>query len=76
MTPSAGRQNAVEHINAARDGFEKVNGFTNAHQVTRLVLRQFWDSYIEGPTHQLMPLTDGQTTNRIAIKANGFQGFS
>ena len=36
----AGRQHAIEHVDAARDGFQKVRRRADAHEVTRLLGRQ------------------------------------
>ena len=70
VPPGAGRQHAVEHVDAAHHRLDDVVGLADAHQVARLVGGQHVDREVEAAEHRLLPLADRQPADRIAVEAD------
>ena len=64
----SGRIYTVKEIHATVNCFQNVRRGTNAHQVSRFVLRQMRNDFIKDSIHFLMSLTDSKSTHRIAIQ--------
>lgn len=69
----ASRHNAVEHVDAAADGFEQIFGATDTHQIARLVRGQERDSAVEGGIHLRRRLSDTQATDGVAGEVHAKQ---
>ena len=68
-TPRTGRQHAVEHVDAARNGADDVGGITGAHEISRLILGQRRHRRLQGAQHQLLSLADGKPADGVTIEA-------
>src|SRR4051794_40458876 len=66
-------EHAIEHVDTARDGFDDVVRLADTHEVARLVGWKHLNSKIEATEHRLLSLPDGETPDRITIKANSDQ---
>ncbi len=73
MPAVAGRQNAIEHVDAATHRFDQIERRADAHQVARLLLRKKRQRRIERGEHQLVPLAHRKPTDRIALEIHGHQ---
>ncbi len=73
VAAGARRVHAVEHVDAALDAAEDVVGLAHPHQVARLVGGQLWGDLGQYPEHGLLRLAHRETTDRVAIKADGLQ---
>lgn len=73
MAAGAGRQDAIEHVNAARDRFEDVERLANAHQITRPVCGQKRGCAVQRGAHGVKALADRKAADRIAVKADLLQ---
>ena len=69
---SAG-QDAIHHIDAPRHSAHDIIRLTNAHQVTRFILRQLIRCEVQHVEHRLLTFANSQTTNRIAFKTDLLQ---
>jgi hypothetical protein len=63
----AGRQHAVEHVNAEGDAFEDVHRGADAHQVAGLVLWQDAADQLCHGVHVLVRLADAETADGVAL---------
>ena len=66
----AGRQHAIEHVDAALDRADDVVGLADAHQIARRVGGQLAGREIEAGEHRLLPLPDREPADRIAVEAD------
>ena len=63
MTGQSCGQDAVEHIDAARDAVDQVFGRADTHQVTRLVIRQERSNQVQSCMHLCFGLADRQSAD-------------
>ena len=76
MAAGAGRQHAVEHVHATRDGFDDIDRLADPHQIARPVGGQHGRRKIQHLDHGCMPLTHGQPADGIAVIAGLDQPLS
>ena len=67
VTSVSGRVYTVKEVYTAVHRFQDVCRSSNAHQVSRLVLRKMRNGHIEDVIHLLMSLAYGKASYRIAI---------
>ena len=72
----AGRHHAVEHVDAAFDGFQNVPWRADAHQVTGLVCRQDVVTYLDHVVHHFCRFAYGESAYRIAVAVEVAQTFA
>ncbi len=75
VPPVARRQHAIEHVDAAPHGLDQVQRRADTHEVARLRLRQEWQRRIERRQHQVVPLADRETADRITFEIHRDQRF-
>src|ERR1043166_6851291 len=68
--PVARRQNAIKHIDAARDRFDQIFGRADAHQITRRLVRHPRRNLVDYFKHHRLLFTDAQPANRITVKTD------
>src|SRR5260370_21536978 len=68
MSAVAGRQHAVEHIDAAGHRLEQVLGRAYSHEVARAIGREPRHAALDDPEHNLLRLAHGDPTTGIALK--------
>ena len=66
--PGAAGKHAVEHVHPPLDGSDNVVGFSDAHQVSRAVLRQHFRCVVEHREHPFLPLPDRQPADCVAVE--------
>src|SRR4051794_29451038 len=64
----ARRQNAVEHVDAARDHLDHALRVADAHEVPSLVLRKLIRRVRRRFEHRCALLADGQPADRVAVE--------
>ncbi len=64
---------AVKHIDAATYALDQIFRFPHAHQVTRFIRRDLRADMLQNTVHIFLRLTDSQTADSVAIKANLYQ---
>src|SRR6516225_8947448 len=69
MASIAGRQDAVEHVDAALDRLQQILRRTNSHQVARPLDRQMRHGPLDQGKHHGLRLTDRKSADGIAVKA-------
>ena len=65
----------VKHIDTATHAFNQIFWFTDAHQVTRFICRNLRANMFQNAVHIFLRLTDSQTADSVAIKADIYQTF-
>ncbi len=70
VTRGASRQHAIHHVNAERDVFGDLFGFSDAHQITRTIVRKQRGHFPGHFTRNFVRLSDGEATNRVTRKIN------
>ena len=73
MAARARRHHAVEHVDAAGNGFEQILRRADAHQIARPILRQHRSGHRDGVEHGGLPFTHRQPADRIAVEADVLQ---
>ena len=73
VAPEPGGQNTIEHIRAAADGVDQILRCADAHHVSWSILRQRGEARVEQRTEQILRFADTQSTDGIALKAQGGQ---
>src|SRR6185312_10677436 len=76
VTAVASRHHAIEHIDAARNGFQYVFRRAYAHQIARTVGRQDRHDLLDHRKHHRLWFTDRKAADRIAVKADIDQSAS
>ena len=71
----AGRQDAIEQIDAALHRADQVVGLADAHEIARRVLGQRRHRRVEHREHGLLTLADGEAADGIAVEADVGQRF-
>src|SRR2546421_9959618 len=66
----ARRDDAVEHVNAARDALDQVFRRADAHQVARRVRRHLWRDPFDDLVHHFLLLADAQSPDGVAVEAD------
>ena len=66
----AGRQHAVEHVDAAGHRFHQIVGHPGSHQIARLVPRQQIRRAIDDVVHDVDRLADAEPANGVALEAD------
>src|ERR1044072_7058850 len=66
----AGRQNAVEHVDAARDCFDEIFWRADAHQVPRRISRHSWRHVFDYFKHHCLLFPHPQPADRVAVEAD------
>ena len=70
----AGRQDAVEHVDAARDRADDIGRLADAHEVARAIGAAGCGTVTSsGREHQLLALADREAADGVAVEADGFQ---
>src|SRR5690606_16766026 len=69
----AGRHDAIEHVDAARDRLDQVLGPADAHQVAWALARQLRHGVLEHGVALGLRLAHGQATDRVAVEADLLQ---
>src|SRR5215210_4353448 len=64
------RQDAVEHVNAARHALEQIVGHTGTHEVTRTLIRQQRSRVRDDVVHDICRFTNAQTAYRVRVEAD------
>ena len=72
---SSGRHHAIEHVDAARHAFQDIVGSPDPHEVARGVVRKQRRGLFDGAQHDVLGFADRQAADRIAVEADGDQGF-
>ena len=75
-TARARGEDAVHHIDTARDIADDVVGFADANQVAWFVFGELVWRELEGVEHGLLTLTDCEATDSVAFKADILKGLS
>src|SRR5690348_11628349 len=70
-----GRQDAVEHVDAARHTLNQVFGGSRSHQVSRRSRWQSTSRFLNDRIHLIDGFPDAETPYRIALEANGHRGI-
>src|SRR3989338_6298862 len=60
----------IEHIDSGLNRPEKVEGCTDAHQITRLVIGHPWRNFTYNAFHFFSGFTNAHATDRVAIKTD------
>src|SRR5581483_11718048 len=63
-----GRQDAVEHVDAAGDHLDHAFGIADAHEVARLLDREPGGGGAGGREHRRPLLADGEAADRVAVE--------
>src|SRR5215217_7744149 len=71
----ARRQNAVKHIDAARDCFDQILRCADTHQVARRVFRHSRRDVFYYFKHQRLLFSDAQSTDGVAVEADVYSLF-
>src|SRR6185369_13819322 len=71
----ARRQNAVKHIDAARNCFHQILGRADAHQVSRRVFRHSRRDVFNYFKHQRLLFSDAQSADGVAVEADVYGLF-
>src|SRR5688500_5877785 len=66
-----GRQDAVEHIDAAGDAFDQVLGRSRTHQVSWRIRWQAASRFLNDGIHLVDGLPDTQAADSIALEPDG-----
>src|ERR1044072_6655205 len=66
----AGRQNAVEHVDAARDCFDDIFWSADAHKVPRRITRHSRGDGFDYFKHRCLLFPHAQPADRLAIEAD------
>src|ERR1051325_2604772 len=66
----AGRQNAVEHVDAARDCFDEIFWRADAHQVPRRISRHSWGDVFDYFKHHCLLSPHAKPADRVAVEAD------
>ena len=69
VTARAGRQDAVEHVDAARHRLHQIDGLAHTHEIAGAVRGQVADAVIQGLAHGLMALAHGEAADGVAVEA-------
>ena len=69
VAPVTGGHDAVEHVDSAFDGFEQVGRCPYAHEITRLVGRQYFVDDFDHLIHFFRRLSYGQPADGIPVGA-------
>ena len=69
-TARARRQDAIEHVDAARHRAIQIGRFADPHQIARPVDRHRWHGEVEDREHLRLPLADCQPADRVTVKAD------
>src|SRR4029077_19664409 len=64
------RQNTVEHVDAARYGFDEIVRCTDPHQVARTIRGQHRRILSQDPEHHVLRLADSKTADGVAVEAH------
>jgi len=64
----ASGQDAIEHVDAARDEFDHLGGGAEAHRVARLVCRKMGFGDLDGAKHFGFGFADADATNGVAVE--------
>ena len=62
------RDNAIEHVDAARHRIYDVNGCTHAHQVAWMIDRHCRNQIVEHCDAFFFRLSDSQSADRVTVK--------
>ena len=68
-------QNAIEHVDAARDEFDHLGGCAEPHRVPRLVAREMRFGDFDGAEHFGFGFTDAYAADGIAVEFEGDKSF-
>jgi hypothetical protein len=66
----ARRQNAIEHVDAARYRFNQVFGSAYAHQIARFISRHAWRNVFDDVEHHRFFFADAQAANGVTVEAD------
>src|SRR5574344_573352 len=69
VTPVTSRHDAVEHIHAAGYGLDDIGGCTHAHEVTRLIFREYGVHHLNHLVHRLGRFSNSETADSVAVTA-------
>ena len=69
----AGRQHAIEHIDAPGDGADDVRRPPDAHQIARFIVRQGRRCDVQRLEHRLLAFADRQPADGIALETDAGQ---
>ena len=75
VTRVARRHDAVEHIDTATYPFHQIFRLPDAHQVSWFIGRDLRADVLQNTVHVFLRLTNRQTADSVAIKANLYQTF-
>ena len=70
----AGRDDAIEHIDASLDRSDDIVGPADAHEIARPVGRKMRQRRIKDAKHLVLAFTDGEAAHGIAVEADVSQG--
>ena len=69
----ARRQDAIEHVDAARHRGEDIVGLADAHQIARLVGGKLDHGFLDGREHHVLRLAHREAADGIAVKADPYE---